>query len=80
LNAANRKVAATAVGLGALSSALYALLFWHADLVVAICAKPGLLAALLPVGVAFIFSFVHGAFTGKFWDALGAKPRGGRAR
>lgn len=24
--------------------------------------------------IAFLFSFVHGNFTGKFWDVLGIKP------
>ena len=27
--------------------------------------------AMLPIAVAFIFSFVHGSFTGSFWTVLG---------
>ena len=29
----------------------------------------------VPLVIAFIFSIVHGAFTGHFWDALGLKPK-----
>lgn len=31
------------------------------------------LFVLLPILVAFIISYVHGAFTGMFWDSLGLK-------
>lgn len=30
---------------------------------------------LAPVAIAFVFSFVHGAFTGLFWDVLGVKAK-----
>ncbi len=33
----------------------------------------GGLYALLPICVAFIFSFFHGNFTGNFWTALGVE-------
>lgn len=29
---------------------------------------------LLPILIAFAISFVHGAFTGLFWDVMGLKP------
>lgn len=29
---------------------------------------------LLPILIAFAVSFVHGAFTGLFWDIMGLKP------
>ncbi len=29
----------------------------------------------VPVLIALLFSFVHGAFTSKFWDVLGVKPK-----
>ena len=78
MTAAAKGAAFSAAGLGVLCIGLYALLFWNAERVVALCAEPGVMAALFPVGVALVFSFVHGAFTGKFWDALGVKPRGRR--
>lgn len=30
---------------------------------------------LLPIGIAFIFSIVHGIFTDRFWEALGVKAK-----
>lgn len=45
-------------------------------------AKGGHLAAgnrwnvALPILIAFAISFVHGAFTGLFWDVMGLKPAG----
>jgi hypothetical protein len=30
---------------------------------------------LIPIGIAFIFSFIHGSFTGHFWDAMGLKAK-----
>ena len=30
---------------------------------------------LIPIGIAFVFSLVHGAFTGQFWDVIGLKPK-----
>ncbi|MFP5349658.1 MAG: hypothetical protein ACLGHO_07420 [Gammaproteobacteria bacterium] len=30
---------------------------------------------LVPVGIAFVFSFVHGSFTSRFWDLLGVRAR-----
>ena len=29
----------------------------------------------IPIIIAFIFSIVHGAFTGHFWEALGVKAK-----
>ena len=28
----------------------------------------------IPIVIAFVFSYVHGTFTGSFWDTLGLKP------
>lgn len=30
---------------------------------------------LIPIGIAFVFSFIHGSFTGRFWDVLGLKAK-----
>ncbi len=37
--------------------------------------KAGTLAFIVPVFIAFLFSFVHGAFTTYFWDLLGVKAK-----
>jgi len=73
-----RRVLAVAA-LGAVSAALYALLFAYADQISAMSAAARSGAkyyALVPIVIALIFSFVHGAFTGRFWDVLGLKARG----
>jgi len=65
---------------GAFSIGLYALLFLKQDLVNGTFGKGGVYA-LLPIATAFLFSFVHGNFTGNFWSALGieaAKSKGGK--
>ena len=55
---------------GLITAALYAAIFLNTGLVMKYFTKGGLYA-LLPVGTAFLFSFIHGAFTGNFWSALG---------
>ena len=32
---------------------------------------------LIPIGIAFLFSWVHGNFTGHFWESLGLKAAKG---
>jgi len=75
-----KKALVRAITMGALSLGLYALLFVKQDLVNATFGKGGVYA-LLPIATAFLFSFVHGSFTGNFWTALGieaAKNKGGK--
>lgn len=74
------RAAVAAAAYGVPSAGLYGLLFWDEALIVELCSTPGLTGALFPVAVALVFSFVHGAFTGKFWDAFGVKPRRGGGR
>lgn len=67
-----------AVLLGILSLVLYLLLYhFSADLVrMATTTHLGQKTYfLVPIAVAFVFSLVHGTFTGRFWDLLGFKPR-----
>lgn len=61
---------------GILSAACYALLFGYEPEVMASFTRTDGLYWLLPVATAFVFSFVHGAFTGYFWDAVGIRARG----
>jgi hypothetical protein len=75
-----KKAFVSAIVMGVLSVGLYALLFLKQDLVNATFGKGGAYA-LLPIATAFVFSFVHGSFTGNFWTALGieaAKAKGGK--
>lgn len=64
-----------AIGLGALSLAMYVALFLFEEPLLQAGAK-GHEWVALPVAIAFAFSTVHGAFTGSFWDALGLRARG----
>ncbi|HXY55799.1 MAG TPA: hypothetical protein VEM40_14130 [Nitrospirota bacterium] len=56
--------------MGIISIAFYSALLLKQDLVNSTFAKGGMYA-LLPIITAFVFSFVHGSFTGNFWTVLG---------
>jgi len=60
------------------SVALYAAVFTHTDWVANLSAKGGLYA-IVPVITVFLFSYVHGSFTGAFWSALGIEASKGAA-
>jgi hypothetical protein len=57
---------------GAVSLGLYALLLAKQDAINQTIARGGALA-LLPIAMAFLFSFVHGNFTGCFWSSCGVE-------
>jgi hypothetical protein len=66
-----------AVVFGAASIVLYGLMFAYADELVELArrTRQGEKALFaVPIVIAFVFSYVHGAFTGYFWDVLGLKP------
>jgi hypothetical protein len=66
------------LSLGAASLVLYLLLFVFADRLTEIAhlTRDGhALYALVPLAIAMVFSFVHGAFTGHFWDVLGLRAK-----
>lgn len=65
-----------AVLYGAASIALYVLLYLYADETVELARRTQggeKIWFLVPIAIAFVFSYVHGAFTGYFWDAVGLK-------
>jgi len=57
---------------GIISTALYAVLLMNQDLLNTNFSKGGLYA-LLPIATAFLFSFIHGNFTGSFWTVMGVE-------
>jgi hypothetical protein len=64
--------------LGAASAALYFLLFLYSDRLTELARltrEGDELYALVPLAVAMVFSLVHGAFTGHFWDLLGLRAK-----
>jgi uncharacterized integral membrane protein len=58
------------VVMGIISVILYMLLLAKQDEVNSLFGRGGWFA-FLPIITAFVFSFVHGAFTGDFWTVLG---------
>ncbi len=58
--------------MGCISVALYAALLLKQDVINRYFALGGLYA-FLPIATAFVFSFVHGSFTGSFWTVLGVE-------
>ncbi|MEI6415361.1 MAG: hypothetical protein WCP34_14025 [Pseudomonadota bacterium] len=60
--------------LGLTSAGLYGLLYLFAEPIIALSAK-GHWMFIVPVGIAFLFSSVHGVFTGLFWDTLGIQAK-----
>ncbi len=67
-----KKPVAAMIITGAVSIALYAALLLKQDMINSTFGKGGLFA-FLPIVTAFIFSFIHGAFTGHFWTVLGVE-------
>jgi hypothetical protein len=55
---------------GVVSIALYFILLTSQDVINETMVKGGLYA-LVPIAMAFLFSFVHGNFTGCFWSSCG---------
>lgn len=77
--AIQRESAVKALAFGIASCILYAVLFAFSDSFVewARRTREGeKLFFVLPIVVAFAVSYVHGAFTGYFWDALGLRAAG----
>ena len=55
---------------GILSCGLYAALFVYQEPIIDYFGR-GSLFAFLPISAAFLFSYVHGSFTGSFWSVVG---------
>ncbi len=66
---------------GLISVGLYAALLLNQDTINTTFGKGGMFA-ILPIITAFVFSFVHGNFTGDFWTVMGVeaakKIKGGK--
>ena len=65
-----RKPVGAMIVMGLISIALYTTLLLKQDLVNSTFAQGGWYA-LLPIIMAFVFSYFHGSFTGHFWTVLG---------
>lgn len=71
----HKKPIAATLLYGTASLVLYTLLLTNSDLFVewAEGTKNDRALFLIPVAVAFVFSYFHGAFTGHFWETLGLR-------
>jgi len=67
-----KKPFAAMIVMGVVSIALYTTLLMKQDVINSTFAQGGWYA-LLPIVVAFIFSYFHGGFTGHFWTVLGVE-------
>ena len=72
-NKTHKKPIGKMVFFGIGSIALYAVLLLEQEVITDYFSHGGVMYALLPIGTAFIFSFVHGSFTGSFWTVMGIK-------
>ena len=67
-----KKPYGAAIILGIVSLALYVVLLTQQEVVNEYFTKGGVYA-FLPIAAAFLFSVVHGNFTGNFWTVLGVE-------
>lgn len=75
-----RKTLAATISYGLASAVLYGLLIAYSDLFVELAERTRAgekVWFLIPLAIAFLFSWVHGTFTGYFWEALGLKAAHG---
>jgi len=69
-NSTKKRPVGKMIVMGLISLALYTLLLTKQDMVNSTFAKGGWYA-FLPIITAFVFSFIHGSFTGDFWTVIG---------
>ncbi len=59
---------------GTISVVLYSLLYTYEEKILELSREGGW-NFYVPMVIAFVFSIVHGNFTGQFWDMFGIKPK-----
>lgn len=69
-----KKPVAQMLVMGIISIALYTALLMYQEIINTYFGRGGVYA-LLPIATAFIFSFIHGTFTGNFWTVLGIEAK-----
>ena len=65
-----RKPIGTMISMGIISLGMYGALLANQDFLNNTFGRGGMYA-ILPIATAFMFSFIHGSFTGSFWTVLG---------
>lgn len=66
----DRKPVLKTLAFGALTIAMYAAVFTHAEVITTMFARGSLWAAG-PIATVFVFSYVHGSFASNLWCVLG---------
>jgi hypothetical protein len=74
MNVDSSKLLTRTLILGSISATLYLLLYLFSDTILA-WSRQGHWYFIAPITIAFVFSLVHGSFTGHFWDLLGIKAK-----
>lgn len=69
-----KKPVAQMLVMGIISIALYTALLMYQEIINTYFGRGGVYA-LLPIATAFLFSFIHGTFTGNFWTVLGIEAK-----
>ena len=59
---------------GVISVFLYLLLYAYEDEILNL-SRQGRWNFIVPMAIAFVFSIVHGNFTGQFWDLFGIRAK-----
>lgn len=66
------------IGFGIISAIAYTLLYIYSDDLVnasQLVQKGEKIYFLIPIALAFVFSYIHGTLTDRFWSALGLKAK-----
>lgn len=69
-----KRPVAKMVLMGLISLVIYVLLFQKQELVNTYFTRGGVFA-FLPIAAAFLFSYIHGSFTGHFWTVMGIEAK-----
>ena len=72
--AERKRVLVRTVVYGAISVTLYSLLYLYNETILEF-SREGRWFFIIPVGIAFTFSIIHGNFTGQIWDLFGVKAK-----
>lgn len=59
---------------GVISVTLYSLLYLYSDTILEY-SRQGRWFFIGPITIAFVFSIIHGNFTGQFWDLFGIQAK-----
>ncbi|MEW8013586.1 MAG: hypothetical protein AB2807_02010 [Candidatus Sedimenticola endophacoides] len=74
MSAERKRATVRTLRYGAISLLLYILLYLF-NVEILASSREGGWSFILPMAIAFLFSIVHGGFTGQFWELLGIRAK-----